>query len=618
MSFNGNVSKILINNIKNQMESLLNINKFAFTGVVQTINTAVFNEFHTLPYYNLKFDNKNTDAYHNDFEHETNTSKNIFLKKYLETKADSQGVKIPDCIKINISSCKFDDNCRSILRKIENKKYWTDTINWWTAKSNKNKSIEQYCNELDLPETEKNKILALYRFHDVRVNIFGARIADMFNLLAQDRKTVYEKTGQMKISDSDKEKILQLKNFFDKYYKVEAEYNGKKIDLLHPTEESMNELQKISPEFAKFIKKEQPELLKHSIYFAQQEMKAEELSEAGRDSRSAAAVLAAILTGNIVKGMYDAKQVNNGLRRSEAFIKYVKDPKNRQVLDDLVKKYLKSGAEKGMEVIKEDLKKLGFEGGEHLVEQAAIFQKGLPKFINPVKAFRGATGAALIGLILTSLQGSLDDCMGACKDYVQDQNNFGTKTALGIGILSIAAGVLSSMVIAPTIEAMVTYNRAERTMLKNGLAKTPPMSIFKKIGVLGALFGMLVASSSSGSSWASMALTRLKLGLNGSKLKNKNIIAEEEDTFKNSNKNMMEYEAYKGKWSGITKGDWSIGAAGGALGLFTHTNPYIQSLSFGLQGCSETLTACCYQLLGNQVRENHIERDKKNLVKLHA
>ena len=580
-------------------------------------NAAVFNEFHSASYYSLPPNNKIVKENISDFEYEINTDKNAFLKEYLENGAAAEGVKIPPELKINISSCKFDSKSRSILRKIENKKYWADTINWWTAKSDRNKSIEQYCNELDLTESEKKKILALYRFHDVRVNIFCARIADMFKLLAQDRKTVAEKTRQMKISDSDKEKILQLKNFFDKYYKVEAEYNGKKIDLLHPTEESINELRKISPEFAKFIEKKQPELLKHSIYFAQQEIKAEELSEAGRDSRSAAAVLAVILTGNVAKGMYDAKQVNNGLRRSQAFIEYVKDPKNRQVLDDLVNKYLKSGAEKGMEVIKKDLKKLGFEGGEHLVEQAAIFRKGMPKFINPIKAFKGATGAALIGLILTSLQGSADDCMGACKDYVQDQNNFGTKTALVIGILSIAAGVLSSMAIAPTLEAMVTYNRAERTMLKNKLAKTPKMGTMKKIGklgVIGALFGMLVASSSSGSSWASMALTRLKLGLNGSKLKNKNIIAEEEDTFKNSNKNMMEYEAYKGKWSGITKGDWSVGAAGGALGLFTHTNPYIQSLSFGLQGCSETLTACCYQLLGNKVRENQIEKDKKNLA----
>ena len=589
-----------------------------FTNVKNVNNTQVntaFENFRNTLHYRLISNNIVQTKYSSEYE--TNTDRNIFLKKYLETKAGNEGVKIPAGMKINISSCKFDNKCKNILRGLENKKYWADTINRWKGKSSQNKSIEQYCIEKGLSEPEKKQVLDLYRFHDVRVNIFGARIADMFKLLAQDSKIVAEKTRQMKISGSDKEKILQLKNFFDKYYKVEAEYDGKKIDLLHPTEESMNELRNISPEFAKFIENEQPELLKHTIYFAQQEMKAEELSEAGRDSRAAAAVLATILTGNVAKGMYDAKKVNEGLRRSQAFTKYVKDPKNRQVLDNLVKKYLKSGAEQGMEVIKKDLKKLGFEGGEHLVEQAAIFKKGMPKFINPIKAFKGAAGAALIGLILTSLQGSADDCMGACKDYVQDQNNFGTKTALGIGILSIAAGVLSSMAIAPTLEAMVTYNRAERTMLKNGLAKAPKMGIFKKIGKIGipgALFGMLVASSSSGSSWASMLLTRLKLGLNGRKLKNKNIISKEEDTFNNSNKNMLEYEAYNGKWNGITKGDWSIGATGGALGLFTHTNPYIQSFSFGLQGCSETLTACGYQLLGNKVRENQIEKDKKQLV----
>ena len=76
----------------------------------------------------------------------------------------------------------------------------------------------------------------------------------------------------------------------------------------------------------------------------------------------------------------------------------------------------------------------------------------------------------------------------------------------------------------------------------------------------------------------------------------------------------MAYEAYEGKWSGIAKGDPTIGAVGGGLGLFTHTNPYIQSISFGLQGCSETVTACLYQLAGNKVRNDKLANQKSQLL----
>lgn len=576
----------------------------------------VFNTYNTNA--NTKISSRSLKSNH-DLEYETNTKRNIFLKEYLEIKARNEGVKIPAGMEIHISSYKFDDRCRSILRRLETKKYWNDTLNWWRAKSDKNKSIEQYCADNGLTQKETNNVLDLYRFNYVRVKIYGARISDMFKLLAQDSQTVAQKTAQMNISPDDKTKILELKNFFDKYYKVEAVYNGKKIDLLHLQQEDKEELKKISPEFAQFIEKEHPELLKHTTYFAQQEMKAEELNESGRNSRSAAAILAAILTGNIAKGVYDAGKIKKGLHLAEKFMNHVKEnPDGRNILDDCIKIYNDSGAEKGMEIIAKKMKDLGFEGGEHFIKLKAVYEQGMPKFVNPIRAFKAARGAALLGLILTALQGSADDCMGACKDFVQDQNNFGSKIALAIAALSVGAGIASSVAIAPTLDGMVAYNRAEKYLMKNGLIQ-PAEGINKlakigKLGIIGALFGMLVASSSSGSSWASMVLTRLKLGLNGKKLEEKNIITKNENTFAAANKNMMEYEAYKGKWSGITKGDWTIGAIGGATGLFTHNNPYIQSLSFGLQGCSETLTACAYQLLGNKVRDTQIEKDKKYLI----
>ena len=100
-------------------------------------------------------------------------------------------------------------------------------------------------------------------------------------------------------------------------------------------------------------------------------------------------------------------------------------------------------------------------------------------------------------------------------------------------------------------------------------------------------------------------------------LEEKNIITKQENTFKASNDNMMEYEAYKGKWEGITygyTGDWTIGTVGGLFGVFTHKNPVIQNTFTTLQGCSETLTASGYQILGNEIRNAELEKEKQALV----
>ena len=126
--------------------------------------------------------------------------------------------------------------------------------------------------------------------------------------------------------------------------------------------------------------------------------------------------------------------------------------------------------------------------------------------------------------------------------------------------------------------------------------------------------GIITAMSSSGSSWGSMFGTRLVMENSGKKLEKQNIITKEENNFSNTTKNMMAYEAYKGKWTGIAQQDPLIGATGGLLGLFTHANPYIQSLAFGLQGCSETLTACYYQVTGAHDRKDKLAAEKLALV----
>ena len=128
------------------------------------------------------------------------------------------------------------------------------------------------------------------------------------------------------------------------------------------------------------------------------------------------------------------------------------------------------------------------------------------------------------------------------------------------------------------------------------------------------LKGMLTTSSSSGSSWGSMAGTRFVLAHNGDKLEKKGIITKEENTFEGTNKNMLAYEAYDGKKDGILISDPALGILGGGFGLFTHSNPYIQAASFGLQGCSETITACVYQIRGANKRQDSLDAEKQALV----
>ena len=131
------------------------------------------------------------------------------------------------------------------------------------------------------------------------------------------------------------------------------------------------------------------------------------------------------------------------------------------------------------------------------------------------------------------------------------------------------------------------------------------------------LFGMLIASATSGSSWTSMAGTRFFFGQNGDKLADKNIIDKKDNTFKNSNENMMKYEAYSGKYHGIAVGptaDPVVGFTFGATGALTSPYAAIASSAFAIQGCSETLTAGVCQLIGGTMRESKLDKEKQTLV----
>ena len=459
---------------------------------------------------------------------EENSRRNSFIKAYIEKKATASNIKIPDSVAIVVTTPKeFSKEYKNLL-------------------------------------------------HDVRTNIYKARVGDMFKLLEQDKETVQKRVEQMKISQQDKEKIFALKEMFDSYYKIEIKHDGKKINILNPSEAEKQELEKISPDFANFIIKEQKNLNKITTNFTRDEIKAEELSAAGHSSRVAAGILLAVLLFNVGKAVW---------------------------------------ASRANKVSAKDLQKF-------LADQKEIYEKGAPKFVNPIKAFKEAgenckmgNWKAIIGLALTTLSGGLDDLLGGVKDAFQDCNNFGKVTGIAFAIPSAIIGLATSALIAPTVEKHIEYKIAEKALVKhNVIKKTKGLGKILKTAPLAALIGVVIAVTSSGSSWSSMALTRWWMGKKGDELADKNIIDKKDNTFKNTNKNMMAYEAYEGKWSGISKGDPAIGAIGGGLGLFTHTNPYIQSLSFGLQGCSETITACLYQLTGNKVRNDKLADQKQKLL----
>ena len=487
--------------------------------------------------------------------YEENSKNNSFLKDYLIIKAEG---KIPQGMSINVSSPKeYSEEFRELLK-------------------------------------------------NVRVDIFGARVADMFKLLIQDENAVKDRVSQMKISDTEKNKIVQLKKLFDNYYKISAQYEGKSYNILHPTQDELNELNEKAPEFAEFIQKENNNLKKNTVKFAQLELEHLELSDAGQESKDVVPLLLGIL------GFLGIKDVYKAIRdRKDA----LKDP-------------------------------AGF-----LQEQRAL-RRAKGGFVNPftdlVEKFKAGkmkykskwlAPLALLPIIGTTLAGSVDDISGAFKDYFQDKECFGKDKSLKLNTFAAFMGFATSFAISSTYENILDKKRATKYVHNNFLKEAKENGTIDRVkrlqkafapsklqrfktggkAALGAgLFGMLIASATSGSSWTSMLGTRYFFGQNGDKLADKNIIDKEDNTFENSNENMMKYEAYSGKWHGIAVGPTSdpvVGFTFGATGALTSPYAAIASTAFTTQGCSETLTASAYQLLGGTVRENKLDNAKEDLVK---
>ena len=495
--------------------------------------------------------------------YEQNNVGNSFLREYLYGKAAQQGVNIPKGLSINISS----------------------------------------------PSSYSNEFKELLGY--VRKDIYGARVLDMFNLLVQDKNAVEKRVANMKISDADKNKILQLKTQFDQYYHVEANYNGQSFDLVNLSDEDVQKLAKISPEFAQFAINEKATLKKHVADFARGEIESVELAEAAEDSKKAVPILLGVL------GVLGAKEI-------------ISTYSNRHAMKVDPKAFLKA--------------------------QKALSRQKVFKLVNPLSeiknACKGKKGwmalAAMAPILLNTLAGSIDDISGAGKDLFQDKDCFGWGPASAIGVASVVGGVGTSFAIAGIYERardVLIARRTKLSALKTAATESGKLERFNqlrkvfrpsrgqrmlrggKFAIAGALFGMVVASCTSGSSWTSMIGTRWMFGRNGDKLEAKNIISAQENTVEGANKNMMKYEAYSGKWRGIAPvrkedGEWKInltsdqviGGVLGGTGLLTHPSSMVANSAFTAQGCSETLTACAYQLLGNSIRGHKLEEQKEALV----
>ena len=576
----------------------------------------------------------------------TNTESNKFLKDYIEATAFAKGIQIPENAKIEVSNFSterarelYSGNAAKGILGISNEKYWND-ITYFVKKMVKSdaseKSVEDFCKEKGLTAKETEEVMHLYYLNNVRKNVFGARVKDMSKFFSQSKNEVEARIAKSNISEEEKNQILKSKDFLDNYYKINLKVGDKTYNLLNLSDEdkvTLNKEFQNNPQFVNFLNEMQPDLKKQTLHFAQREALNEELSDSGQASRWLSAPLLAVLGFGVAKGFKDAKELNASVAKSKAFVDFIQSnpEKGHAILNKCAAKlnklsqngtkYLDSGELVGSDVIKRYFKRIGLEGGEFLVKQKAIHSAGLKAWVNPLKALKSAKGGALLGLIGMIAALSLDDCMGSFKDFFQDQNNFGTGKGALFMVAGIAGGIASSAAVVPSLNSIVNYRIADNVLKKANLL--PKMSTAAKIlskgkwALLGLPLGLILTSSSSGSSWTSMALTRLQFGRNGKKLEEKGLIDKKDNTFKASNENMMEYEAYKGKWKGITTGatgDWTIGSIGGVTGVFMHANPLIQVPATVIQGCSETVTACIYQLLGKTQRDNKLEKEKDALV----
>jgi hypothetical protein len=482
-------------------------------------------------------------------QYSMNSEQNLFLKQYIEQKAQKNGVEI----NVNVSSPK------------------------------------EYSKEF--------RELLTY----VRTNIYGACVNHMFDLLDKEPSEALKIIENAKISQEDKDKLLELKALYDQYYNVNLMHNGKAYNLLEISENEIAALEQSEPEVANFIKENKDDIKNQAIKFTRKELEKIELAEAGKNSKDFVPTLLGILGFSTAIGLGKTAYENYKIKKDWS----------------------------------------GYIAEQRVLKHRKItVQNPFKEISSKIKGAKGKwqVAAALMGIVGMTLMGSFDDLSGCFKDYKQDKDNFGKKRAGILAGLSALWGITTSFLIAPTVDTNAEINRARKVVNKEilnkvkangrmGLLKAVRRNMqptfarralkFGKAGLVAGGIGVLIAACSSGSSHASMVGTRYLFAKNADDLESKNLIDKSENTGKAANENMMKYEAYKGKWRGIAVGptsDPTIGFTFGATGLLASANPYVSAAAFSIQGCSETLTACGYQLFGDKSRGSELEKEKQALV----
>ena len=460
-----------------------------------------------------------------------NNDKNLFLKEYLQNKLEKNNIKLPD-------------NCEILIES---------------------------------PEQISKKDAQLLR--DVRVNTYKARVDDMFNFLEQPHEYFDNRVKEMKISQEEKNNLIQLKEKYDNYYTITLKNGEKKYNLLNLSADEKKELQTQNPEFIKFIENEQESLKETANKFATSEIKKEVLAESGKSSRYGAYALVPVLLVLLGQAVFEQRAV---------------------------------------------AKEISKDAEKYLNKQIEIYQKG-----NPLKKYFSKNGLKeyieaikdgdnnWLRVLAIAFAGSWDDDLGAVKDFFQDHDNFGIKNATAIALPSMIIGTLTSLVIAPLMSSMIDYSRAKAYVSKNAPHLHIATDKKAKAALIAGntLLGIIFSTFCSGSSWTSELLTYMQLKNNKNKLKENNVLTEDEDKKSSTFKNFVSYEAYLGKLNGILKADPLSGASFGAFGMLTSANPYINALSTTTCGCIETITASIKQFTTDGERKRTIAKEKEQLLK---
>lgn len=459
-----------------------------------------------------------------------NNDKNLFLKEYLQKKLAKENINLPEKWEISIES----------------------------------------------PEKISKQDAKLLR--DIRVNIYKARVDDMFKLIEQPKDYVDNRIGEMKISQTEKDNLQLLKEKYDNYYTITLQTEDKKYNLLKLSEQDKQEIQNKHPEFAKFIDNEQNSLTEITNRFATSEIKKEVLAESGKSSRYGAYALVPVLLVLGAQAVFE--------QRAAA----------KEIAKD-AEKYLN----KQIEIYKE---------GNPLKKYFS--KNGLKEYVESIKDGNNNWWRVLA----IAFAGSWDDDLGAVKDFFQDNDNFGAKKATAIAIPSMVMGTLTSLVIAPLMSSMIDYSRAKAYVAKHAPDMHIPMNGKAKAALIAGntLLGIIFSTFCSGSSWTSEALTFLQLKNNKKTLKANNVMTEDEEKKSSTWKNFMSYEAYSGKLNGILKADPAAGAGFGAPGLLTSANPYVNALATTTCGCIETITASIKQFTTDGERKRDIDKEKAELL----